>query len=393
MPEMKRVVLLINPDRAHTRGLVNGIIRYAGIRGDWTFYRPIESRMSKTKRLLQTLKEMQPDGILMRQPPEMAGIIELGIPIVAFIYSQEKFPKIVNVVTEGASVGKMAAEHLIRCGFENFGFCGYDDWWWSRLRREVFAEAIAQAGCETYFYKLPRAKANRAWHKEVHIIADWLKTLPKPIGIMAANDDRGEMVLEACKIAELRVPDDIAVLGTDNDEIICNLSTPSLSSIVMGVEKSGYEGASLLNTMMEERKPREGELFIRPIQVIQRQSTDVLAIDNREVVEAVRYIRRYATNSIQVGDVVESVLLSRRVLENRFRKILKHSIREEIQYARTDKIIYLLSRTQMTISEISQTMGFPSVANFSRYFCHAKGISPAAYRKQYIETRPKIFFE
>jgi LacI family transcriptional regulator len=386
MTEIKKVVLLINPDRAHTRGLVNGIIRYAGIQGDWTFYRPIESRMSKTKRLLSTLKEMQPDGILMRQPPEMAEIIKLGIPIVAFIYSQEKFPGIVNVVTDGVSVGKMAAEHLIRCGFRDFGFCGYDDWWWSMLRGEVFAEAITQAGYKTYFYKLPRAKTNRVWHKEVHVVADWLKTLPKPIGIMAANDDRGEMVLEACKIAGLRVPDDVAVLGVDNDEIICNLSTPSLSSIVMGVEKGGYEGASLLNTMMKEKKPREGELVVKPIQVIQRQSTDVLAIDDREVVEAIRFIRNHATNSIQVDDIVNHVSLSRRVLEKRFRKILRHSIRDEIQHTRTDKIIYLLFGTNMTISEISQTTGFSSVANFSRYFCQAKGISPAAYRKQYIET-------
>jgi LacI family transcriptional regulator len=386
MPETKRVVLLINPDRAHTRGLVNGIIRYSGIQGDWTFYRPLESRISKTKRLLTTLKEMRPDGILMRQPPEMAEIIKLGIPSVAFIYSQEKFSGIVNVVTDTATVSKMAAEHLIRCGFKNFGYCGYDDWWWSRLRGEVFANAIAQVGCKTCFYKLPRAKSARVWHKEVHAVADWLITLPKPIGIMAANDDRGEMVLEACKLTELRVPDDVAVLGVDNDEIICNLSTPSLSSIIMGVEKSGYEGAALLDTMMRERKPREGELTIRPIRVMQRRSTDILAIEDGEVVNAIRYIRSHVTNAIQVDDVVKAVLLSRRVLEKRFRTNLQSSIRDEIQHARIDKIISLLSKTKMTIAEVAGIMNFPSVANFSRYFYNAKGISPAAYRKQYIEA-------
>jgi len=386
MPEVKRVVLLINPDRAHTRGLVNGIIRYSGIQGDWTFFRPLESRVSKNKRMLTTLKEMRPDGILMRQPPEMAEIIKLGIPIVAFIYSQEKFPGIVNGVTDNISVGKMAAEHLTRCGFRNFGFCGYDDWWWSRQRGEVFANTIAQTGCKTHLYKLPRAKANRVWHKEVHVVAEWLKTLPKPVGIMAANDDRGEMVLEACKLAKLRVPDDVAVLGVDNDEIICNLSTPSLSSIVMGVEKSGYEGAALLDTMMREQKSREGELIIRPIRVMQRRSTDILAIEDGEVVNAIRYIRSHVTNAIQVDDVVQAVLLSRRVLEKRFRTNLQSSIRDEIQRARIDKIISLLSKTKMTIAEVAGIMNFPSVANFSRYFYNAKGVSPVAYRKLYIEA-------
>ena len=138
--------------------------------------------------------------------------------------------------------------------------------------------------------------------------------------------------------------------------------------------------------MMRERKPREEILSIKPTQVIQRQSTDILAINDSDVVEAIRYIRNHVTNAIQVNDVVDSVLLSRRVLEKRFRKVLKHSIRDEIQHARIEKITCLLSETNMTISEISRMMDFPSTANFSRYFYRAKGISPAAYRKKYIKS-------
>jgi LacI family transcriptional regulator len=384
---MKKIVLLITPSREHTRGLLNGIVSYAHIQNDWSFLRPITYRMPKSRQyLLPILKEIQPDGIIMREPREMEAIINLGIPTVAFTYSREEFPNIVNVVTENGEIGEMGAEHLIKCGFQNFAFCGFDDWWWSRLRRDMFAKTVTKAGYETCFYKLPRAKIHRTWYKEVHIIADWLKNLPKPIGLMACNDDRGELVLEACKIAGLRVPDDVAVLGVDNDKLICSLSTPPLSSIALNVEKSGYKAAALLNTMMRERKPREEILSINPIQVIQRQSTDILAINDSEVVEAIRYIRNHVTSAIQVNDVANSVSLSRRVLEKRFRKVLKHSIRDEIQHVRIERIIYLLSETNMTISEISQMMNFPSTANFSRYFYRAKGISPAAYRKKYVKN-------
>jgi len=384
-PKIKKVALLITPSREHTRGLLNGIIRYARIQGDWSFRRPIAYRLPKSgQELLPILKEMKPDGILMREPKNIMKIIKLGIPTVTFSYSRERFPNIVNVITDNAGVGKMGAEHLLKCGFRKFAFCGFDDWWWSRLRGQTFAKTITDAGYETYFYKLPRAKSKRTWHKEVTIIADWLRSLPRPVGLMACNDDRGELVLEACKIAGLNVPQEVAVMGVDNDKLICDLSVPPLSSIVLNIEKTGYDAAALLNRMMKGENVEKTDMYIRLLHVVQRHSTDTLAIDDPDVAKAIRYIRDHATNSICVSDVVDAVLLSRRVLEKHFRKVLKHSIHDEIRQTRIEKIVHLLSETQMSISQIAQTMDFRCVTHLSRYFRKVKGVGPAAYRKLYI---------
>ena len=384
---IKKIVLLITPSREHTRGLLSGIVRYAHIQSDWSFRRPIEYRSVKSKQnLLPALADIKPDGILMREPKDIMQIIELGIPAVSFSYSREKFPKIINVITDNKGIGKMAAEHLLERGLTRFAFCGFDDWWWSQLRGQMFAETIAEAGYETHLYKLPRAKSKRTWDKELPIIAAWLAGLPKPIGLMTCNDDRGELAIAACEMAGLNVPEEVAIVGADNDKLICDLSSPPLSSIVLNVEKTGYDAAALLNRMMNGEKVEKTEMYIRPIHVVQRQSTDVMAIDDTGVIEAIRYIRNHAINAICVTDVLDAVLLSRRVLEKRFRKVLKHSIHDEIRHVRVDKIIHLLSETQMSISQIAQTMQFGDVAHISRYFRREKGISLAKYRKLYIRS-------
>jgi len=386
-PKIKNVVLLITPSRENTRGFLRGITKYAHIQSNWVFHRPIEYRLGKSKQdMLPVLKRIKPDGILMREPKDIMKIANLRIPMVAFTYSRERFPKIVNVIADNAGAGKMGAEHLLKRGFRKFAFCGFDDWWWSRLRGQSFAQTVANVGCETHFYKLPRAKSKRTWDKELSIIAAWLIGLPKPIGLMTCNDDRGELVIEACKIAGLNVPQQVAVIGVDNDNLICDLSSPPLSSIVLNFEKAGFEAAQVLNKMMNGEKVEKTDIYIRPTHIAQRQSTDVLAIDDDDVVKAIRYIRSHATDLVCVDDIVNAVNSSRRVLEKRFRKILRHSIHDEIRSARIEKIIHLLSETQMSISQIAKTMQFSNAANLSRYFCKAKGMGLATYRKLYIRS-------
>jgi len=381
----KKVVLLITPSREYSRGLLRGITKYARFQSDWVFHWPIEYRLAKFKQnALSVLKKIKPDGILMREPKNIMKIIEMGIPTVSFTYSRDRFPKIANVIIKNEEIGKMGAKHLLERGFRQFAYCGFDRWWWSRKRRQSFAKTVSDAGCETYFYKPRFSKAKIDWNKESRAIADWLTVLPKPIGLMACNDDCGQVIMEACKTVDMRIPDDVAIVGVDDDKLICDLSHPPLSSIALNVEKSGYDAAALLNKIMNGEKLEKSDLYIRPVRVVQRQSTDVLTIDDADVVEAIRYIRSHAANPICVNDVVNAVSLSRRVLEKRFREILKHSIHNEIRHTRIEKIIHLLTETQMSISQIAHTMGFPDAAHISRYFCKEKGVSLAAYRKLYI---------
>ena len=385
MPKIRKVILLITPSREFTRGLLRGIAKYSRIQGLWAFYRPLDYREPKGKeRLLSLMKTWNPDGILMREPHKIEEIIAMGVPTISCPYTRAKIPGMANIMTDHISIGKMAAKHLLERGFKRFAYCGFDDWWWSRKRGESFSKKVAKVGYPTYFYKQPRAKTKRTWDKELPIIADWLLTLPKPIGLMACNDDRGEWVIEACKVAGLNVPDEMAIIGVDNDHLICDLCNPSLSSIVLNVEKAGYEAAALLDKMMASEKVINYEIYVQPTHVVVRQSTDILAIDDPDVVAAVRFIRQHSKNVIQVNDVVNAIALSRRVLEKRFRSILGHSIHDEIRRVRVEQIIQMLAETEMSISEIAEVLGFPDVAHVSRYFSKEKGMSPLVYRRQYL---------
>jgi LacI family transcriptional regulator len=387
MPKTRKVVVLINPSREHTRGLLKGIGKYSRIQGFWTLYRPLEYRQRKDKRKLSpVLAAIKPDGILMREPSDVEQILRMGIPTVCFPYTREKIPGVANVITNHIAVGEMAAKHLLARGFRRFAYCGFDDWWWSRLRAEGLRKTVAQAGFETFFYELPRAKSKQSWDKELPIIAEWLMNLPRLTGLMTCNDDRGELVIEACKIAGVRVPDDIAIVGVDNDQLICELSSPLLSSIVLSVEKAGYEAAALLDKMMAGEKPPSHEIYIQPMHVVTRQSTDTLSIDDRDTAEAVRFIRRHANRAIGVDSVVDAVALSRRVLEKRFRNVLGHSIHDEIRRVRVELIVQMLAESQMAMWEIADDLEFSSVAHLSRYFGKEKGMSPLKYRKQYVRT-------
>jgi len=383
MSDVRKIVLLINPSREHTRGLLNGIAQYARLHGSWTFYRPLEYREPRFRRgLLPVLKSLRPDGILMREPPQIDEIVKLGVPIVSFPYTRETIPGVANVVTEHRAVGAIAAEHLLERGLRRFAYCGFDDWWWSRRRKEGFSETIARAGFQVCGYQLPQTKSKRTWSKELPLIAEWLQTLAKPVGLMASNDDRAELVTEACKAAGLSVPDEVAIVGVDNDQTVCDLCSPPLSSVALNIRKAGYDAAALLDRMVETEGIAPQTIRIEPTHVVTRQSTDILAVDDPDVAAAVRYIRQFAKTNLGVDVVVAHSNTSRRVLEKRFRHTLGYSIHDEIRQARVGLVTAMLTETQMPISQIARELDFPDVAHLSRYFRKATGFSPLQYRKR-----------
>lgn len=383
MPENTKIVLLINPSRQYTRGILSGLAQYAQLQGLWTFYRPLEYRERKAgRRLLPVLKALQPDGILMREPEETKAIIKMGVPTVCFPYSRETIDGAANVITDHEAIAGMAARHLLGLGLRHFGYCGFDDWWWSRRRRDNFCAKIGEAGFETDVYRLPSAESERTWDRELPGIMRWLRDLPKPIGIMTCNDDRGELVIEACKIEGLKVPDEVAVVGVDNDTLICDLCSPPLSSVAANLQKIGYDAAETLDWMIQGLEKGTPTLHIRPTHVAARQSTDVLAMNDVDVVTALRFIRRCVRLNIGVQQVVEVTSLSRRALEQRFRNTLGHSIHDEIQRARMELLTRMLVETRKSVTEIAETLGFRDAAHVSRLFRKARGVSPMAYRQQ-----------
>ena len=212
-------------------------------------------------------------------------------------------------------------------------------------------------------------------------LAKWLAGLPKPVGIMACYDIKAQQVLDVCRELDLAVPEQVAVIGADNDHLLCNLSDPPLSSVIPNSRRAGYEAARLLDQMMFGEKVDNNAVLVRPLGIETRQSTDTLAIEDAEIAEALRFIRRHASSGINVGDVLKAVPLSRRVLESRFRKLLGRTPHEEIVRQRIGRVQQLLSETELSLREIADRTGFEHAEYLSVAFKQATGQTPTQFRK------------
>jgi LacI family transcriptional regulator len=381
MAEIPKIILRIETSVAYGRGLLYGIAEYSRIHGPWAFY----SEPGAEQTTLPRLDKWGATGIITRIPDEsnLEPFIGDGLPTI-FVPLKEKIPGFPNLIDDCHAAGKMAAEHLLDRGFRNFAFCGFSDMHWSRDRRQGFTKTIATAGFETQCYEQPRAGVVRYYQKEQRLLADWLNLLPKPVGIMTCDDEHGRHVVEACKFAGLRVPEQVAIVGVDNDELVCALSDPPLSSVAVNTRKAGYEAAALLDRLMTgEEEMADQKIIVRPLYVVTRQSTDVLAVEDREVAEALRFIQQNANRPIQVTDAASAAALSRRVLEKRFRKIMGRSIYSEINRQRIGRVARMLVETDHSISQIALSLRYPSVKHIARSFRRQMGMSPLAYRKKF----------
>jgi len=385
MVKTPKVILLVETSNAYGRGLLLGISQYSHLYGPWRFFRspPFYSEPATRRKIFSRLKDWGADGVIIREPKRDDEIISMGLPTIVSPSILEHNPDLPAIVTDCATTGRIAAEYLLNRGFKQFAYCGFDDMLWSRERGESFRKRIAEAGFETHFYKQPRARARCSWRNEQAYMADWLMSLPKPIGLMSCNDDRGQNVAEICKIVGLYVPDEIAIVGVENDEVVCGLSDPPLSSIPLNAERAGYEAAELLDRLMSGEKMAGQRIIDHPTHVVTRQSTDILAIEDREVLEAVRFIRQHSKEPIQVTDVVLASSLSRRVLEQRFRRVLGRSVLSEIRRVRIELVAQMLVSTTMSIAQIALDLGYTGVDHIARYFKREKGMTPLAYRKKY----------
>ena len=207
------------------------------------------------------------------------------------------------------AVARLAADHLLERGFKHFAFCGYARTainGWSHEREEAFVAHVEGQGGRCAVFR-DRQRPARQWAALQRAMGEWLRKLPKPLGVMAANDTRGRQVLEACRAHDLNVPNEVAVIGVDNDELLCQLSSPPMSSVETGARQLGYAAAAQLDTIMQGRKPRRKHFVIDPMSVVTRQSTDVLAIDDQKVAQAMAFIREHACEGINVPRVVGAV--------------------------------------------------------------------------------------
>jgi LacI family transcriptional regulator len=389
MQKNPKVILMMETSRTYGRSILRGIAKYSHVHGPWIFYKkaPFYWGTGGIKVSLDRLLKLDADGIILREQrkrKQTEEILAMGLPTVVSPYT-EPFPGLPNILTDDAAIGRMAAEYFMHRGFKQFAYCGFGQmYYWSRQRGTSFCKSVAEAGFETHYYERAKQKAPHSWEKEQPILVDWLKSLPKPVGLMACNDDRSQYVLDACRIAGLDVPEQVAILGFGNDELICNLATPPLSSIALSGEKAGYEAAAMLHKLMAGKEITDPTIVVRPTYVMSRQSTDILATENRDVASALRFIHRRAKKErIQVDDVLEAVALSRRSLYKQFAKILGRPVHEEIKRVRVEELARMLVSTNLSISQIASTLGCSDIKNLARYFKKAKGMSLREYRKHH----------
>jgi len=378
------VLLQIDTSRITGRALIRGIIRYTQLYGPWNFYSDLSffSKIGLTYDCnWETLK---PDGIFVHTPDKrlIKKIIKSNIPAILHGFNNviEELP---NLICDNAMIAEFGADHLLGRGFCNLAYCGYRNVQWSQERQDVFETLASKAGCQSYVYQSPDNISINSWQQEQDSLAQWIRSLPKPVGIMCANDDRGQQVIEICNALGILVPDEAAVVGVDNEEFICELTNPPLSSVDRHFVKAGYQAAELLHRMMQGKQAEKQDIIIEPSRVVERQSTDVYSIEDPVVVEALRFIRRNANRIITVDDVVEHVAMSKMGLYQKFMRSVGRTVYNEITRTRIDHIARMLIETELPIDKIALDMGFTSSDHISRYFQQAKGLTPRQYRAKY----------
>ncbi|MEM8679384.1 MAG: DNA-binding transcriptional regulator [Planctomycetota bacterium] len=382
MVSTPRVILFLQATRGFDRGLLAGIARYAWQHGPWTFYRePHGYFLPRSRTSTEELRAWKPNGAIC--PLNRRDLVEpLGIPWVAIDLNDYE-GEIPGVLSDDQTAGRLAAEHLLGLGLEQFAFCGFEGMRWSNVRGKNFCEAIRNAGYEVDVYR-PLRRQRVPWNREEPHVKKWLSQLPKPVGLFCANDDRSSNILHSCRSLGLGVPTDVAVLGVDDDEYVCELGNPPLSSVAMASDRAGYDLAELLQQQMRGQAKASGQRVLAPASGVScRQSTELLMVRDAAVRRALRFIQENSGQAIRVKDVVEATELSHRTLNERFHREFGTSIMKHLTQARITHIATLLRETTLPIHEVAEMVGFSNDHHFARYFQRATGLSPRVYRRRH----------
>lgn len=388
---MRHVALIYDGRSMYDLKVMMGVANYLQEQEYHSIY--LEENALGNQRLLDP-RTWEGDGIIADfDDPHIARlVVESHLPAVGFGGGygwQSEFASAPYIHANNKAIARLAAEHLLECGFRHFAFVGYartSTNGWSEERENAFVEHVAGWGHSSAVFRGHHVfhghhKSTRKWAPMQRTLGEWLSKLPRPLGVMAANDNRGRHVLEACRAYGLKVPDEIAVIGVDNDELLCRLSTPPLSSVEQGAWKVGYAAAMLLDKIMEGRKPRQRNVVIDPTGIVARRSTDVLAIDDLKVRQAISFIREHACVGIKVTHVVAAVSISRSGLETRFASVLGCTIRSAIRRIQLENVRRLILETEMPLKQVAAASGFKSVQHMTSVFTGTIGQTPARYRR------------
>ena len=376
-----RIGLVFGYGLSYYRDIVRGVRAFAEARPHWSFT-PIATEPDA----LEGLRPLDLDGLIAHVfTPDLAGAIRrLGKPAVnvSGVLPDLAMPR---VMADHEQVGRLAAGHFLDRGLRHFGFFGYTGHAFSTGREAGFRREAGRAGrrVSSYLSDDPlRPEPTGLWRWDDGL-ERWLVGLPRPVGVLASHDIQGVQLSEACRRAGLRVPDEVALLGVDDDEFFCEVARPSLSSVALPGERIGSEAARMLEDLLSGRGRRPPRTLLLPSPgVVTRRSSDVLAIADDDVAAAVRFIRAQALGPIGVSDVLGEVAVSRRSLERRFRAVLGRGLGAEIRRVRMEKARWLLSGTALPIARVAASSGFSEAKHLSTAFRRESGLTPTEYRRR-----------
>jgi LacI family transcriptional regulator len=383
---MVRLLFITDFTESFAYALLRGIIRYSNQSDEqWVVCRmpPAYKKTLGLKGVIKWAKKWGADAVIGQF--EASDPVELfrRNGIVAFAQDYKtKFNNIPNITGDYIETGRMAAELYLHKGFRNFAFFGYKNVCWSDERCAGFRQRIEEAGLGDNFYLYDKQEIDNLWYYEAAPLEKWLRTLPKPVAVMACDDNQGNALIEACNSAGVKIPSEVSVIGVDNDEVVCTLSNPTLSSISVDIEQGGFETARMTVRMLQDPFYKGSDITLRPKRIVHRVSTSAYATTDKEVLTALQFIRQNLGKKISVEDVLEQVPLSRRILEVRFKKVIGNSIYQYISQQRISRFAELLLETNDSIQEIAYKLGEDDAKAICRRFKELKGCTPSEWRNQ-----------
>ena len=379
---MARLILLTDFSEEYAKMLLKGIVEYSKTHTPWVLCKmPLSYReVNGIEGVLSWALNWKADAIIGQFYPEdnVAIFNKYGIIAIAQDF-KSRFQTIPNITGNHYLAGEMGADYFIKKGYKNFAFYGFKDIVWSDERCEGFKEKLNKEKIFRY-YEYINESFKTLWYYEPDNLIDWLQHLPKPVALMACDDNQAHHITEICNQHGVKIPEDIALLGVDNDEAVCSLASPSISSIHQSVARGGYEVAELIDAYLADKTVPLCDIVVAPTHIVTRQSTDIFAADDRDIVVLLKYIHSHIDDKLCVNDLQKLVPLSRRLLEIKFKRVTGSSIYAYIFKLRIEKFAYMLLNSSDTITEIALRIGLTDSKNISRQFKLIKGCTPSEYR-------------
>ncbi len=378
MQRTLRIGLVYSYGMAYERGVLRGIKHYSQSRPEWTLV-PLEAEGLTPL----ALRKLRPAGLIAHVVSEALAetLRTMRRPLVntSAVLRDVPFPR---VGVDHVRIGELAATHFVERGLRQFGFVGHPRHYYAIQRETGFRSALSGYSVATYYENPARSYRQRARLLALDKgLQRWVRSLPKPVGVFACHDVWGLQVVEACRLSELRVPEEVAIVGVDNDDLLCELARPSLSSVVVPAERIGYEAAALLDRLLAGAKRPRQPVVIPPTGIVTRQSSDLLALQDSEVAAAVQFIRGHSHQPLGVADILRHVPVGRRSLERRFRAVLGRGLWDEIRRVHLQRAKDLLATTALAMDEVADQSGFTDQQQLSRVFRQEMGLTPTAYRR------------